>query len=148
MMLLDPQDEDLRCKTYESFRYAGGSTSYVHRLVAERVLGRALPPGADVHHINENKLDNRRCNLLICPSRKYHMELHQRMKVRDAGGDPWNDKWCAGQCQRPISKLLFTTKPSTGDGLASECRACANARRRGKGYSKRAHDKQRAKEKR
>jgi hypothetical protein len=39
---------------------------YEHRLMAERALGRLLHCGETVHHINEQKHDNRLINLFVC----------------------------------------------------------------------------------
>ena len=50
-----------------------------HRAVAERVLGKPLPPGAEIHHVNESKLDNRPENLVICQDHAYHALLHSRL---------------------------------------------------------------------
>ena len=50
-----------------------------HILIAEKILGKALPDGAIVHHINENRADNCPGNLLIC-DRTYHNFLHKKMK--------------------------------------------------------------------
>lgn len=49
-----------------------------HVLVAEKALGKRLPAGAVVHHVNHNKTDNRPENLVICPDHAYHRLLHVR----------------------------------------------------------------------
>jgi hypothetical protein len=57
-----------------------------HIEVVERALGKRLPKGAQVHHWNENRTDNRNSNLVICPNRAYHILLHYRTKAYDACG--------------------------------------------------------------
>ena len=55
-----------------------GKKKQAHVIVAEAALGKPLPKGAEVHHINEIKTDNRSENLVICPSKAYHKMLHTR----------------------------------------------------------------------
>jgi hypothetical protein len=59
---------------------------YEHVAVASHALGRALPEGTEVHHVNEIKSDNRGANLVVCQDRAYHKLLHQRMRRRRNGG--------------------------------------------------------------
>lgn len=59
---------------------------FVHDRVAERALGRPLPPGAVVHHVDGNPANNAPSNLVICPSQKYHALLHRRTDALDACG--------------------------------------------------------------
>ena len=65
---------------YVDVRIDGGRT-YEHIAVAEKALGRRLPKGAVVHHVNENRSDNTPTNLVICPNEAYHRLLHRRMKA-------------------------------------------------------------------
>lgn len=54
-----------------------------HRLVVEKKIGRYLKKGEVVHHINENKKDNRIENLMLFPTTGAHMAFH--CKVRQFG---------------------------------------------------------------
>jgi hypothetical protein len=69
-----------------------------HILVAERALGKPLPPGAQVHHVDKDRTNNAPSNLVICEDAAYHQLLHNRMRAMDATGDP-NTVRC-GDCGR------------------------------------------------
>lgn len=66
------------------------SIGYVreHILVAEEAMGKPLPEGALIHHVNQDPSDNRPENLVVCPDDAYHMLLHARQRALDAAGDP------------------------------------------------------------
>lgn len=76
-----------------------GIMQYEHILLAEKALGRKLPPNAEVHHMNGKKNDNfTPFNLVICPDAAYHMLLHARARM--LGYEPpkqprrtRNEKW-------------------------------------------------------
>lgn len=47
-----------------------------HRIVAEAVLGRPLTPLEVVHHVDENKQNNKPSNLVVFPSQAEHARHH------------------------------------------------------------------------
>jgi len=57
-----------------------------HILIAEKVLGKRLPPSAVVHHSDGDTLNNTNSNLVICENQGYHLFLHQRKRAFEAGG--------------------------------------------------------------
>lgn len=59
-----------------------GPGKYVleHILIWEEAHGRSLPPGWVIHHLNGDKADNRRHNLLALPSRQHRLLIKELRK--------------------------------------------------------------------
>lgn len=79
-----------------------GSTKAEHIVIAEAAMGKTLPVGAEVHHVDENKANNAPSNLVICPDRAYHQLLHRRMRALEACGHAdWRKCHRCGQYDKP-----------------------------------------------
>lgn len=94
-----------------------GGHVFEHLLVAEKALGRPIPKGVEVHHVDENRSNNTNANLVICNDKVYHKLLHIRKKVFEAGGSPSKDFICR-RCKH--------VKPKT-DKKGDYCHPCKNA---------------------
>jgi len=64
-----------------------GTMVLEHRKIASDVLGKPLPPGVVVHHLNNNAGENANNNLVICENDAYHKRLHQRQTAYLACGN-------------------------------------------------------------
>lgn len=96
-----------------------------HIVVAERALGKPLPRGAVVHHVNGDPGDNRPTNLVICQDTEYHWVLHVRERVLAAGGNPDTDKVCS-RCRVPKLFSQFCSRRHKGRVVLNDtCRPCA-----------------------
>lgn len=102
-----------------------GRREYLHRLRAERALGKPLPPGAVVHHADGSKDEH--APLVICQDAAYHYLLHMRQRVVQRGGNPSTDKWCP-DCKSLKLKTDFNQNSRKNDGLHNLCRLCVSAR--------------------
>ena len=95
-----------------------GGRRFEHVLIAEAVLGRPLPNGAEVHHVNGDGSDNRPGNLVICPSRSYHRLLHKRQRALDmCGHADWQKCEICGEYDDPANMYIR----SRGGGFHREC---------------------------
>lgn len=104
--------------------------TYEHVAIAERLLGYPLPPKAEVHHFNEDRTDNRSCNLVICPSHAYHCLLHQRTRAYDACGHAdWRKCWICQEWDAPENIKIC----NNGSTQHRACRKNYDFNRRSKG---------------
>lgn len=93
-----------------------------HILVAEKSVGCPLPPGAVVHHFDENPSNNSPENLFICPDRAFHMLLHARMRrMKDTGSFDLKRCLKCGEV-KPISE--FYKHSANWDGTINTCKPC------------------------
>jgi HNH endonuclease len=93
-----------------------------HIYVAEQALGRRLPRGAQVHHVDENRANNRPDNLVICPSAAYHRLIHMRVRALNACGNPnWLKCVYCKRYDAPENLVL--------SGTSTRHRACDAARK-------------------
>lgn len=65
-----------------------GKKRLQHHVVAEAAIGRPLPAGAVVHHVDGNPLNNAPSNLVVCPDQSYHKLIHMRQNALEACGNP------------------------------------------------------------
>jgi hypothetical protein len=105
----------------------------IHRLRAERALGKPLPLGVVVHHADGTKQDD--APLVICENEQYHRLLHKLLRIHQAGGNPWTDRICP-ECQRVLPFAQFPGGHAMKRSQA-RCHVCnrahvraANARKR------------------
>lgn len=122
-----------------SSSYVQSCGKYEHRSVVESIIGRELTKKEVVHHIDGNKSNNNPNNLVLCSDAKYHRLLHARQRIVDLGGDPNIHKYCSYH-KSLHSRELFSTKPSSYDGLHNTCRDSTNKYRKEKGYNLKKFD--------
>jgi hypothetical protein len=73
---------------YHRTRILTGRPRPEHVAIVEKALGKPLPRGAQVHHVNEDKQDNGHGNLVACEDQSYHRLLHRRRDALLACGNP------------------------------------------------------------
>jgi hypothetical protein len=109
-----------------------GRRVFLHVQRAEKALGKLLPPGAIVHHADGSRRDD--APLVICQDQAYHMQLHARMRIQAAGGNPWTDALCS-RCHAVKPLKAFPMQRARFNGRHSYCRACLRAYEQGTALS-------------
>lgn len=102
-----------------------GSLSEKRKYVkaAERAMGRSMPKGAVVHHVDRDRTNGANNNLVILQSCAEHLALHHRLRVLRAGGNPWTQHICA-TCQVVKDLTMFSPRKTSSNGRSVECRRC------------------------
>lgn len=98
-----------------------------HRLIAAAVLGKELPEGVEIHHVDFNRANNRNDNLVICESRSYHQLLHRRQEIQDAGFDPNTYLKCT-DCTEYKLVSSFNKNRARTTGYCNLCKTCDHKR--------------------
>ena len=118
-------------------RVNSGGYVLEHILIAERAIKRLLPFGAEIHHFNEIRSDNRNSNLIICESGTYHKLLHRRKRAFIATGSATAMKCLI--CKRWDIPELISLKYNNARGhWYSYHRSCAAQKQRERRARKRA----------
>lgn len=61
-----------------------------HRIIAEEAVGYKLPQDVIVHHVDGNRANNEKSNLVICENHSYHMLIHRRQRAfENCGNANW-----------------------------------------------------------
>jgi hypothetical protein len=94
-------------KGYRVAMESPGFDQWAHIVVAQRALGKPLPKGAEVHHVDEDKSNNAPCNLVVCPSNAYHQLLHVRTDALRACGNANFRRCCFCKVYDDPSNLSF-----------------------------------------
>lgn len=111
-MMAGKRSQGLTRLNYQGYlvNVGGHTPKLFHVTVAEFVLGKKLPIGAQVHHVDGNRLNNWPYNLVICQDAAYHRLLHQRTDALAACGHAnWlKCKFC-GQYDDPANLRIYET---------------------------------------
>lgn len=99
--------------------------------VAEKILGRRIPKGALVHHMNDDPSNDTPDNLAIFPSNTYHRLIHRRMAAQAACGNPdWMKCLYCKQWDDPKNMFVWRSVKHHRIGGNPKHRACEAKYRR------------------
>lgn len=100
---------------------------YEHTLICENALGKLLPDGAEIHHVNENRGDNSPGNIVLCQDSAYHSLLHQRARaLKECGHANWLKCCFCKQYDDPKNMDVRKRSPNGKGHVLGEHRNCRN----------------------
>jgi len=88
-----------------------------HILIAEKALGKYLPKNAVVHHVDENGMNNKNTNLVICENENYHKLLHTRQRAYLACGIARYRKCVICKIYDDPNKMSFNVRANRANGM-------------------------------
>jgi hypothetical protein len=109
-------------KSYPASGIGGPRTKMQHLLKAEAALGHALPPKAQVHHVDGTKSIS--SPLVICENQAYHYFLHVRTRILRAGGDPNTQRFCRKCKQLKPKETFHRAKKGSYEEYQTICLSC------------------------
>ena len=95
------------------------------KLVVEKVIRKHLPHKSVVHHINNDRIDDKHLNLVACDSVEYHNLIHRREEAyKICGKANWRKCRYCGEYDDP--KYMYQEPPKNGRTDSCRHRKCFN----------------------
>ena len=138
VVLLDPKDYE-RVSGFQWKKHPQGYASI--EFTMHRFLFHPVPTGYEIHHINGNKLDNRRENLQLIIA-KEHRQLHAPALVRHQKGiQKYPDQKECVVCGRPFTVNPRKRKRNKTCSVSCAAIMRADGRRKQAASSRKSHTK-------
>uniref|UniRef100_A0A6M3K4Y2 Putative homing endonuclease n=1 Tax=viral metagenome TaxID=1070528 RepID=A0A6M3K4Y2_9ZZZZ len=84
---------------------------FQHTLIVEEALGGFLAKGSEVHHVDQNPLNNEKPNLVLCDGHSYHVLLHRRTTaLKDCGHADWRKCWICKKYDNPGNLRIYQAR--------------------------------------